>query len=246
MKLKHLLEEIQHHVNRDDLIAILDVFGKELTLVYKHCFVKALCEALDLHGFEVNESELFHEIVMMHGDETSDDGKFIHPDHAKSTLAARYAIDVKFKHLHSTEDIKAALRKKLPVIVSIVWYDPYYLVARELRDGQKDKPNTFYRYRRMGATNEMVKKAINGIVPYPSEKLIKSTQRGEDLKHAILCVGYDAGDDAFIVRDYMNSNAHFDGFFKIESKLFFDKRLEQEGISVVEAAISVAATAGAR
>lgn len=241
MKLKALFEKIEHHVNRDDLIAIMDAFGKELTTADQHCFIKALCEALELHGFEVKESELFHEISMR---SDIDGGHALHPDHARDALAARYNINVDYEYLTSTAAIKTALRKKLPVIISVHWFDPYYLVVRELRDGNKDNDDAFDHYRKMGATEEMVKKAINGIVPYPTKKLMDTTDKSDDLRHAILCVGYDAGDDAFIVRDYTSTDASFDGFFKIESKIFFDDRLKREGITIVEAAISVAAKAG--
>lgn len=238
MKLKSLLvEAIEHHVNREDLVVILDAFSRELTMTDEHCFLKALSEALDLLGFNVPETEMYHEI--RRSNVSADE---IHPRHAQAALRKRHNIKVSFKHLTTAEQVKAMLRRKLPVILSIRWSDPYYLVARMLRDGAKDNDDAFDDYRNLGATDEMVKKAVAGIISYPTDKMIKNS-RPENIRHAILCVGYDAGDDAFIVRDYNSTDSNFDGFFKVEAKNFFDAKLQAHDCAIVEAAVSVMASA---
>ena len=235
MKLRTLLEK---HINREDLVVFLDAFEHKHTSGEHHCLLKALVEAFKLKHVHVSESELYK--FFAHND-WDGSGADIHPNEVVEVLKDKFDIEFSYDFVHDMTEAKAALAKEHPLIVSIRWSDSYYRAARILRDGKKDDDNTWYwgEYRELGATEDMIKKVKNGIIPYPNAKMLDNSKY-EPTTHALLCVGYEAGDDCFIVRDFNPGRPDYDGFFKLESRLFFDPQLRSDKrIAVVEAVISV-------
>ena len=158
-------------------------------------------------------------------------------------LREHFGVDFKYDFCHTKDEVIATLRAKVPVIVVVRWSDSYHRSVRILRDGKAndDQETSSYwaKYKDLGATPEMCEKVKNGIIPYPNDEMIEKSEYAP-VTHAVLCVGYDSGDDAFIVRDYNPGTPDYNGFFKLESKLFFDPKLSSEKrISVVEAVISI-------
>lgn len=235
MKIRDLLEK---HIVRDDLIVFLDAFEHKHTAGEHHCLLKALVEAFKLKHVDVAEKDLYH--FFAHND-WDGSGADIHPDEVVDVLRDKFDIEFGYDFVHDLAEAKAALAKELPLIVSIRWSDSYYRAAKILRDGKKEELDSWYwdEYRELGATDEMITKVRNGIVPYPNETMLKNSTY-EATTHALLCIGYDGGDDAFIVRDFNPGKPDYDGFFKLESRLFFDPELRSDKrIAVVEAVISI-------
>jgi hypothetical protein len=235
MKIRDLLEK---HIVRDDLIVFLDAFEHEHSHGEFHCLLKALVEAFKLKHVHISEKDLYE--FFAHND-WDGSGADIHPNEVVEVLKDKFNIEFTYDFVNGMAEAKTALAKELPLIVSIRWSDSYYLAAKILRDGKRNDSDHWYwaHYRELGATQDMVEKVKNGIIPFPNQDMLDNSEY-EPTTHAILCVGYEAGDDCFIVRDFNPGDPDYNGFFKIESRLFFDPQLRSDKrIAVVEAVISI-------
>lgn len=249
MKLWELLLEkvnnVQTIVNRKDLIAILDALEIEPSqLNYTNCFIKAISEAIKIMTkLEISAKDLQAAVEKKNSNFDSDK---VHPDQITGGLIVRSGdklinFDLSYKMVNSTADIKKNLSKGIPVIISVRWNRAYYYPGGYFRNNSHwNDQEKLDDYKAQGASDEMIAKTKEGIMAYPSDEFIeKHSNEGDDTTHALLCVGYDASHKAFIVRDFLNKDALYKGFFKIEEKMFFDPKLKSVNASTVEAAIVV-------
>lgn len=173
----------------------------------------------------------------------------IHPDTLKRVIrsgvktgeededATSVKYDLEIGYVDNVNAIKTVVKSGIPVVLSIIWTDLiFYPVVWITRPSQKDRIET---YKKMGASQEMLDQVMkHHIVPYPNDEVIKYSKENPDphstVKHAILVVGYDAGQKVFICRDFSSLNGEEMGFFKIDERIFFDHKLKAEGQSTIE------------
>lgn len=249
-----ILERIQNTqvIDREDLIMIMNsIYKVEKVPTRVNCLVKAVVEAIYIltgvrlstkdfddkaKGGAVKGSDAYEKIhpnklgdVMRNGVKKED-----HDDHVKYDLSM-HLVDTK-------EEIKSTVRKGIPVVLSIVWTDLiFYPVVWITRPKQKERIQV---YKDMGADQEMLDRVMKDhIVPYPNDELIKKSKEIADphanVKHAVLVVGYDAGQKVFICRDFSIHNGEEMGFFKVDERIFFDSKLKSEGLATIEAALVI-------
>ena len=166
-------------------------------------------------------------------------------DKLEADATKHYGAKISYELISSVDEIKSWLRKKVPVILSVRWNEPFYDAFVDLRDGTANGSytgNGYDRAKSRGADKVMLQKIKHGIIPMPNKEYLASVSRKlepDDITHAVLCLGYDASEDAFICKDWLSSNPSYEGFFKIEAAVFFNKALERKHLSVVEVAVAI-------
>jgi hypothetical protein len=246
MRISELLLEkinnVKNHVDRDDLVAILDALklNKSQISGASHCFITAIAAALTIMSGKAITGEDVRVMIGKGG------GYDVHP--ADIQGAKKYKknivgsptreIHLSVSLVKSVEEIKKWLKQKVPVILSVRFNQAYYRPVKHLRDNSDVALDA---YRSEGASEEMVEKVKNGIIPYPDAQWFDKKHDKEYLTHAILCYGYDSSEKAFICKDFgwSESTSKYKASFKIEEKAFFDKKLQQTNDSIVEAAVAI-------
>lgn len=246
------------HVFDDrDLVMIMNSLYKVEKVPTKvNCLVKAVVEAIYILTGERLSTKDFDTKAKGGALKGSDAYEKIHPNTLKNVAkggvkkgdddldpnATEIKYDLELGYVHNSEDIKEIVRSGIPVVLSIVWTDLiFYPVVWITRPKQKERIQT---YKDMGADQEMLDKVMNHhIVPYPNDELIKKSKEIADphsnVKHAVLVVGYDAGQKVFICRDFSIHNGEEMGFFKVDERIFFDEKLKAQGLATVEAGLVV-------
>jgi hypothetical protein len=231
-------------IDTKDLILIKNAINKvERAETRVNCLVKAAAEAIKIiTGYKVSTRD-FDNKAKGSAKKGDDDYEKIHPNKLKTVASNGIKINGVDKILHlelnyvsTQEEIKETVRKGIPVILSIVWTDLiFYPVVFITRPQQKERISS---YKELGANDEMLKAVKDGIVPYPNDELIKASKEINDphshVKHAVLVIGYDAAKKCFICRDYSIHNGDENGIFKVDERIFFDKKLKSEGLSTIE------------
>ena len=241
-------------INKEDLLMIMGALEVKFEGMLGNCFIHAVAEALKIMTKKnISAASLENSISR---NTISGNTYHVHPDKLTSKNlkvkvrrepkagrippAEEHEIELSYKMVTSTSDIKNWIAKGVPVILSVRWNAAYYVPETVWR-----LSSPFYSDHRMnnyedkGASPEMMDKVKNGIMPYPSDEFIERNKGENDhTTHAILCVGYDKTEHAFIVRDFLY-DTRFKSYFKIEEKCFFDSKLKSSGASMVEAAVAI-------
>lgn len=239
-----LLEKSQYVIDRDDFIFLHSVLkDKYAKSPIDHCFLNAVVDAIRIvsDGAIKVDHEWLENIMG-----TSDRIHYNDVVKAFSKKAMKSGdkllnIDLKLGHVSSAAGIKKVLQGGEAVIVVVQIHDSYWDFFGEL-SGWRGNSQIQDARDKFGdtITDEFQKKVDSGLIPYPSDAMIDKMNKNR-IFHAIVCVGYDAGEKAFICKDNIvkSHQVKFEGLFKLDEKFFFDKKLKSMGLAVVHHAISL-------
>lgn len=235
----------QNVIDREDLIFLQSALDKYEKGGTNRCFIDAVIEAVRLASdgkIKLNGSQL-EELA---GDKNKLTRRKIQ-DLIKSDRAPGgdkyHRVKVKFTRLFDLSQIKTSLRKGFPVILVINISDIYWDWFGELA-GWRDKYRIEEARRKWGdeaLTQEFLEKVGNGIIPFPTDKMIEMQRKKHHIKHSFVTVGYDAGDKALICKDTIvdPGKVKFSGLFKLDEKFIGAPSLHERGIEVIEYMMNV-------
>lgn len=265
MKFKEFLMEkgSSYIIDRDDLILIHNALDDYKQKDANECFTGAVAEAIKIASdgrIKFNGLELEKIIELVYNSEKSEQDEknveeihyaevfdIMSKNHVITTDGKAFIVDLDITLPENNNEIKAQLKQGNPVIISININDLYWNGFGEI-SGWRTKntiADTFKDDLEIDLPNDYLKKIDAGIIPYPTDdmiKIMKSSSRNQSsTNHAILCIGYDSSEKCYICKDVLvgRGSVKLSGLFKIEEKFFFDKDLGKLSVFLHAMSISI-------
>lgn len=245
-----LLEKSSYVIDKKDLVFLSHALDKYEKGASDECFLNALVQAIKIATdgqVKLLMSDLEEILANDHGIVPTlhyvDVKKKLKKNVVTTHDMNKVHLDLKLKTVKHPSEVIPFLKQGIPVIISInindAFWDSYgavvgwrteLMIRSTLSKYGDTLPKSYY------------KKLKAGIIPYPTvEMMDRVTKAGTDIFHAILCVGYDAKDKAFICRDNLTKEhrVKFSGLFKVEEQFFWDTELKKRNLAVVRHGLAV-------